>query len=92
MNISVLGIDHQYSADIREKVAFSESQKLEFSTRLIDLGVEEIVILSTCNRSEVYFLDQWKNDAVRNQVLDAYIDYFDIKDYSQCIYLSLIHI
>ena len=35
MNISVLGIDHQYSADIREKVAFSESQKLEFSTRLI---------------------------------------------------------
>lgn len=86
MNISVLGIDHQYSADIREKVAFSESQKLEFSTRLIDLGVEEIVILSTCNRSEVYFLDQWKNDAVRNQVLDAYIDYFDIKDYSQCIY------
>lgn len=86
INISVLGIDHHYSADIREKVAFSESQKLEFSTKLIDLGVEEIVILSTCNRSEVYFLDQWKNDAVRNQVLDTYIDYFDIHDYSHCIY------
>lgn len=86
INISVLGIDHHYSADIREKVAFSESQKLEFSTKLIDLGVEEIVILSTCNRSEVYFLDQWKNDAVRNQVLDTYIDYFGIHDYSHCIY------
>lgn len=86
MNISVLGIDHRYGADIREKVAFTESQKLEFSTKLIDLGVEEIVILSTCNRSEVYFLDQWKNDAVRNQVLDTYIDYFNIKDYGHCIY------
>ncbi|MDO4542100.1 MAG: glutamyl-tRNA reductase [Bacillota bacterium] len=86
MNISVLGIDHRYGADVREKVAFSESQKLEFSTKLIDIGVEEIVILSTCNRSEVYFLDQWKNDAVRNQVLDAYIDYFDIKEYSDCIF------
>ncbi|MEG1335570.1 MAG: glutamyl-tRNA reductase [Clostridiales bacterium] len=86
MNISVLGIDHKYGADIREKVAFSESQKIEFSTKLIDLGVEEVVILSTCNRSEVYYLDQWKNDAVRNQVLDAYIEYFDIEEYSHCIY------
>ena len=39
INISVLGIDHQYSAEIREKVAFSETQKIEFTTRLFDLGV-----------------------------------------------------
>lgn len=86
INISVLGIDHKYSAEIREKVAFSESQKIEFSTKLIDLGVEEVVILSTCNRSEVYFLDEWKNDAVRNQVLQTYIEYFDIAEYRDCIY------
>ena len=74
LNISVIGIDHQCSAEIREKAAFSETQKIEFSTRLFDLGVEEVVILSTCNRSEVYFLDRWKNDAVRNQVMDAYLE------------------
>ena len=88
INISVLGIDHQYSAEIREKVAFSETQKIEFTTRLFDLGVEEAVILSTCNRSEVYFLDRWKNDAVRNQVMDTYIDYFRLEN-AEKIHLSL---
>ncbi len=86
INISVLGIDHQYSAEIREKVAFSETQKIEFTTRLFDLGVEEAVILSTCNRSEVYFLDRWKNDAVRNQVMDSYIDYFQLENAEKYIY------
>ena len=86
INISVLGIDHQYSAEIREKVAFSETQKIEFTTRLFDLGVEEAVILSTCNRSEVYFLDRWKNDAVRNQVMDTYIDYFHLENAEKYIY------
>lgn len=86
INISVLGIDHQYSAEIREKVAFSETQKIEFTTRLFDLGVEEAVILSTCNRSEVYFLDRWKNDAVRNQVMDTYIDYFRLENAEKYIY------
>ena len=86
INISVLGIEHQYSAEIREKVAFSETQKIEFTTRLFDLGVEEAVILSTCNRSEVYFLDRWKNDAVRNQVMDTYIDYFRLENAEKYIY------
>lgn len=86
LNISVLGIDHRYSAEIREKVAFTETQKIEFTTRLFDLGVEEAVILSTCNRSEVYFLDRWKNDAVRNQVMDTYIDYFQLENAEKYIY------
>lgn len=86
INISVLGIDHQHSAEIREKVAFTETQKIEFTTRLFDLGVEEAVILSTCNRSEVYFLDRWKNDAVRNQVMDTYIDYFHLENAEKYIY------
>ena len=86
LHISVLGVDHRASADFREKVAFSETKKIEFTTMLFDLGVEEITILSTCNRSEVYFLDRWKNNAVRNQVLDTYINYFGIKDRAEYIY------
>ena len=86
LNISVFGIDHRVSAELREKAAFSETKKIEFTTALFDLGVEEAVILSTCNRSEVYFLDRWKNDAVRNQALDLYIDYFGIKDEAGSIF------
>lgn len=86
LNISVIGIDHQCSAEIREKAAFSETQKIEFSTRLFDLGAEEVVILSTCNRSEVYFLDRWKNDAVRNQVMDAYLEFIQSPTAASYIY------
>lgn len=56
MNIGVIGISHkEASVEIREKFAFTESQKVEVMTQLLDLGLDEVVILSTCNRSEVYF-------------------------------------
>ncbi|SMF54419.1 glutamyl-tRNA reductase [Alteromonadaceae bacterium Bs31] len=56
MTLIALGINHTTaSLDIREKVAFSPSQ-LEQALRSAQASeqVEEIAILSTCNRTEVY--------------------------------------
>ena len=85
MSISVLGIDHQYSAEIREMVAFTESQIIEFSSMLLEMNVEEVVILSTCNRSEVYFSS--KNADVSQKVKEAYIRYFSIEEQKDCVFL-----
>ncbi len=85
MNISVLGIDHQYSAEIREMVAFTESQILEFSSMLIEMGVEEVVVLSTCNRSEVYFSSDRID--ISQKVKEVYIQYFSIENYKDCVFL-----
>ncbi len=57
MALVALGINHKSaSVDIREKVAFVPEQ---MEAALLDgcrqLGVEEMVILSTCNRTEVFF-------------------------------------
>ena len=56
MQINVLGIDHQCTAAVRELVAFTETAMLEFSSIIMEQGAAEAVILSTCNRSEVYYL------------------------------------
>ncbi len=57
MPISILGINHKTApVAIREKVAFSPT---EISHALVDLkaktGVEEVAIVSTCNRMEVIY-------------------------------------
>ncbi|MEK9149942.1 MAG: glutamyl-tRNA reductase [Candidatus Desantisbacteria bacterium] len=54
MNIAVLGINHKGgSAEVREKVAVKEPQIPLFLERLSE-QFEESVLLSTCNRTEVY--------------------------------------
>ncbi len=69
MAFNILGINHKTApVALREKVAFSED-RLVAALRALreDLGVAEAVILSTCNRTEVYWsgtasgaeLSQW---------------------------------
>jgi glutamyl-tRNA reductase len=69
MAFNVLGINHKTApVALREKVAFSDDRLLAALRALRqELGVAEVVILSTCNRTEVYWagsasgaeLSQW---------------------------------
>jgi glutamyl-tRNA reductase len=69
MAFNVLGINHKTApVSLREKVAFSEDRLLAaLRTLRQEVGVAEVVILSTCNRTEVYWagsasgaeLSQW---------------------------------
>lgn len=56
MPLFVLGINHQTaSVSLREKVAFSPDLVIEaHQALLLQKSVEEVVIVSTCNRSEIY--------------------------------------
>jgi glutamyl-tRNA reductase len=69
MAFNILGLNHKTApVDLREKVAFSED-RLVAALRALrqERGVAEVVILSTCNRTEVYWagsasgaeLSQW---------------------------------
>src|SRR5277367_4212800 len=69
MPFNILGINHKTApVALREKVAFSEERLLAaLRTLRQETGVAEVVILSTCNRTEVYWagsasgaeLSQW---------------------------------
>ncbi|MBI2567295.1 MAG: glutamyl-tRNA reductase [Candidatus Schekmanbacteria bacterium] len=56
MELIAVGLNHETSPiEVRERFAFSPEQALEaMSSMRAELGVREIAILSTCNRSEVY--------------------------------------
>jgi glutamyl-tRNA reductase len=57
MSFKILGINHKTApVALREKVAFSE-ERLVAALRVLrqEMGVAEAVILSTCNRTEVYW-------------------------------------
>lgn len=58
MHVVLLGISHQTaSVDIREKLSFSEQQIPVLLSRMLGCpGVLEAVVLSTCNRTEIYAL------------------------------------
>ncbi|MFG1497266.1 glutamyl-tRNA reductase [Saccharospirillum sp. HFRX-1] len=56
MSLVAIGINHQTAPiDIREKVSFAPETMSESLAAVLSLpGIEETVILSTCNRSEIY--------------------------------------
>jgi glutamyl-tRNA reductase len=52
------GISHKTApVAVREKLAFTESQAVEFAEQVAESGeVSEAVVISTCNRTEVYLV------------------------------------
>lgn len=57
MRFAMIGISYKNTTmDIREQVVFTDTKKMEMYVALTQLNIRESVILSTCNRSEIYFL------------------------------------
>ena len=77
MDVAVIGINHNIAPiGIREKVSFSESKKIEATTILMECGIEEAIILSTCNRSEIYVASLDVEKAM-NIVKKFYVTFFN---------------
>ncbi|MCW8879808.1 MAG: glutamyl-tRNA reductase [Kangiellaceae bacterium] len=57
MPVSIFGINHKTApVEVREKVAFSPDKMSESLTSLKqDVGLEEVAIISTCNRMEIIY-------------------------------------
>lgn len=56
MSIQIISISHKIAPlRIREKFAFTEEQQVDFIKKLVEYPeIDESLILSTCNRTEVY--------------------------------------
>ena len=70
MLVAVAGMSHRSApVEVRERVAFPPCAGRSFLRRLKDEGVvSEAVLLSTCNRTEVYAVVE--DDGARGRVLD----------------------
>lgn len=85
MSIGVVGINHSVAPiEIREAVSFTDTQKIEAINILLDRNIDEVVILSTCNRSEIYF----KSDNIDEGIciVSKFFDeFFSIKNINKFI-------
>ena len=78
--IGLISINYKHApVEIREKFDFSDNQKIEFHTILEkNYDVEGLMILSTCNRTEIYF--EYENhigqeSKIMHGILKALVDY-----------------
>lgn len=56
MQFGFIGISFkQASLEVREKITFTDHKKIDFMRRAEQFGVDQCMILSTCNRSEIYY-------------------------------------
>lgn len=61
MSLAVVGVNHRgASVEKRERLAFGPIEGAEFLRRVREAGAAEAVLLSTCNRTELY---AWSPDA-----------------------------
>ncbi|CEP47550.1 glutamyl-tRNA reductase [Paraclostridium sordellii] len=87
MNFAVVGVNHNDTPiHIRENVSFTDTQKIEGINFLLDNGISEVVVLSTCNRSEIYI---YSDDILKKIEIVKYFyeDFFNvdnIKEYLFC--------
>jgi glutamyl-tRNA reductase len=73
--IVLLGISHKTApVDIRERFALDQESLQSFFARTTDLGVHEIVYVSTCNRVSIYFTAV-KVDEVTDRVIGLLEEY-----------------
>ena len=86
MNIGVVGVNHNLAPiNVREAVSFTDTKKIEAINILLDREIDEIVILSTCNRSEIYISGENIQQKV-DEVANFYRDYFGVKDIEQYLF------
>ena len=79
MSIGVIGVNHNLAPiNIREKVSFTDTQRIEAIDYFLDIGIEEIVILSTCNRSEIYIQSE-EIDKKVELVEEFYEKFFNVQ-------------
>ena len=73
MQLVVLGLNHKtVSVDIREQFAISEESARSGLRHLDEQeGIEEAVVLSTCNRTEIYAV--LKNGAARKTLYQFFL-------------------
>ncbi len=80
LKIAIIGINHNETPiEIREKFSFTESLKIDAGNYLLDRSVEEVVIVATCNRSEIYIASEDIEQGIKDTV-KLYKEFFKVEN------------
>lgn len=83
MKFGFCGINYKNAGlDIRDIVNFTDSRKVELFQRLEEKGILQCMVLSTCNRSEVYYFYQNpKLPVIVKKIYQEMFPQIDLKNY-----------
>lgn len=91
MQIALIGLN-QNSAPIhiRNRAAYTDSQKIEAINILLDMGIEEVVILSTCGRNEIYICDRESEISQSIAHVERFFEeFFEVPDIRNHLYTQV---
>ncbi|MGN0025758.1 MAG: glutamyl-tRNA reductase [Clostridium sp.] len=83
--IQLLGIKKNTGVEIREKLTLSPKKKREYTKKLRQY-FDEVVILSTCNRTEIYYNGSLKGEESVKRIFEVLE--WDIELKENCFYLE----
>lgn len=85
MHFGVLGVSYQSAPiEVRDAAALPDTRKIEAFEQLQQAGALSSVIVSTCNRSEAYFL--YEQPQVPARVRQAYLALFEGEDVGRYLF------
>lgn len=75
--LALIGCNHLTApVELRERVAFTPEQALRAATELCNSGViEEAVVVSTCNRSELYGVAEERGETLPNALVSYFSEF-----------------
>lgn len=84
MKLAVVGVNYENTPiEVRDRVSFTDTKKMDMYAELAKIDINEVVILSTCNRSEVYFLySQEEKPRQVMHIFEKLFDFFEIEIYA----------
>ncbi|MGG7143498.1 glutamyl-tRNA reductase [Clostridium nigeriense] len=83
--IQLLGIRKNTGVEIREKLTLSPKKRKEYTKELLQY-FDEIIILSTCNRTEIYYNGSLKGEESLLKIFEVLNWDIDLKE--NCFYLD----
>ncbi|MDI9218049.1 glutamyl-tRNA reductase [Clostridium tertium] len=83
--IQLLGIKKNTGVEIREKLALSQKKREGYTKELLKY-FDEVVILSTCNRTEIYFNGSLNGEEGLKKIFEVLNWNINLRDY--CFYLD----
>lgn len=85
MRFAVVGVSCKNTEmNIREQLVFSDTKKMEMYVDLMSHDIKESVILSTCNRSEIYFL--YEEESQIELVKERFVAFFEQVTFSEYLF------
>lgn len=85
MEFGCIGINYKKAnQDVRDLVSFTDNRKIDFLNRVQEKGITQCMVLSTCNRCEIYFYAQ---ESAALELRGMYEETFpesEIPEYLEC--------